>query len=102
MKSNVLHQKVQKRHVIREKGNFRDPEDAFCESTFFRVSIYVMIFMEVRYMDHKTILRNLFSRYASQGAKEASLRGCYEHPVPNALKKATLEKMHNVRTTQNS
>lgn len=53
-------------------------------------------------MDHKTILRNLFSRYASQGAKEASLRGCYEHPVPNALKKATLEKMHNVRTTQNS
>lgn len=36
-------------------------------------------------MDHKTILRKVFGRYAASGAKAASIRGCYEPTVPKTL-----------------
>lgn len=38
-------------------------------------------------MDMRPMLKNLFAHYAVLGAKNASLRGCYEPSVPEKLAK---------------
>lgn len=38
----------------------------------------------------KTMLKKLFTKYAVMGANSASLRGCYEHVVPNVLIKKSI------------
>lgn len=45
------------------------------------------IVLEVISMDMKTMLKKLFARYAILGARNASLRGCYEPSVPEKLAK---------------
>ena len=60
-------------------------ESILCKKFFCKI-LFAIIETEVINVNMKNMLQKLFVKYGVTGANSASIRGCYEAPVPEVLK----------------
>lgn len=65
---------------------FQEHMKAFCAKNFSVRFCLAIIETEVINVNMKNMLQKLFVKYGVTGANSASIRGCYEAPVPEVLK----------------